>query len=82
MQRIPFLKGILPLASRLSVKGAEKISAALEMAAKDLVPDQNVAEWEGFFDFKRALEERRCKLKAPKGALKKPGSAAKPNGRR
>lgn len=81
-ERIPFLKGILPLVSRLPLRGAEKVAAMLKAAVSGVAPDPQVAEWEGFFDLQQAIEDRISKFKAPKGALKKPGSAGKPYGRR
>ncbi|KAL3143333.1 hypothetical protein ABBQ38_002169 [Trebouxia sp. C0009 RCD-2024] len=79
-QKLPFLKGLSQICSRLPAKQADLLMAHMQQALAGHSPKEDDSEWEDYWDFLAVAQDRASKGAHPRSALK--GSTAKKAGRR
>ena len=69
-QKLPFLKGLSQICSRLPAKQADLLMAHMQQALAGHSPKEDDSEWEDYWDFLAVAQDRASKGAHPRSALK------------
>ena len=71
-ERLPFLKGLSQVCSRLPAKQADLLMSHMQQAldGQDQTPKEDDPEWEDYWDFLALAQDRASKGAIPRSALK------------
>ena len=69
-EKLPFLKGLSQMCSRLPGKQADVLLAHMQQAVAGRSPAEDDAEWEDYWTFLAIAQERASKGAHPRSALK------------
>ena len=68
--KLPFLKGLSQMCSRLPAKQAELLMGHMQQALGQQSPKEDDPEWEDYWDFLAIAQDRTSKGAHPRSALK------------
>lgn len=69
-QKLPFLKGLSQICSRLPAKQADLLMAHMQQALAGQAPKEDDSEWDDYWEFLAIAQERASKGAHPRSALK------------
>lgn len=69
-QKLPFLKGLSQICSRMPAKQADLLVAHMQQALASHSPKEDDSEWEDYWDFLAVAQDRASKGAHPRSALK------------
>lgn len=79
-EKLPFLKGLSQMCSRLPAKQADLLMTHMRqaLAGRGLDPKEDDPEWEDYWDFLALAQDRASKGAHPRSALKGRQTSASP----
>ena len=69
-EKLPFLKGLSQMCSRLPAKQADLLLAHMQQALAGQTPEEDDSDWEDYWEFLAIAQERATKGAHPRSALK------------
>ena len=69
-EKLPFLKGVSQVCSRLPAKQADVLLAHMQQALAGQSPEEADPEWQDYWDFLATVQERASKGAHPRSAIK------------